>query len=142
MKFPHLACMAAIAVALAACQDRTPEAVPAAAGASAPAAPAPAPTPAAPALATDAWLGQWNGPEGTYLQLAGSGGQYEVTIRNLDGPRTFPGKAAGDARIEFERDGVKESLRATNGAETGMKWLSEKKNCLTVRSGEGYCRDS
>jgi len=137
MKFPHLACMAAIAVALAACQDRTPEAAPAAAGASAPAAPAPAP-----ALATDAWLGQWNGPEGTYLQLAGSGGQYEVTIRNLDGPRTFPGKAAGDARIEFERDGVKESLRATNGAETGMKWLSEKKNCLTVRSGEGYCRDS
>jgi hypothetical protein len=137
MKFPHLACMAAIAVALAACQDRTPEAAPAAAGASAPAAPAPAP-----ALATDAWLGQWNGPEGTYLQLAGSGGQYEVTIRNLDGPRTFPGKAAGDDRIEFERDGVKESLRATNGAETGMKWLSEKKNCLTVRSGEGYCRDS
>lgn len=137
MKFPHLACMAAIAVALAACQDRPPEAAPAAAGASAPAAPAPAP-----ALATDAWLGQWNGPEGTYLQLAGSGGQYEVTIRNLDGPRTFPGKAAGDARIEFERDGVKESLRATNGAETGMKWLSEKKNCLTVRSGEGYCRDS
>jgi len=131
MKFPHLACMAAIAVALAACQDRTPEA-----------APAPAPTPAAPAPATDAWLGQWNGPEGTYLRLAGSGGQYEVTIRNLDGPRTFPGKAAGDERIEFERDGVKESLRATHGAETGMKWLSEKKNCLTVRSGEGYCRDS
>ncbi len=131
MKFPHLACMGAIAVALAACQDRTPEALP-----------APAPTPAAPAPATDAWLGQWNGPEGTYLRLAGSGGQYEVTIRNLDGPRTFPGKAAGDERIEFERDGVKESLRATHGAETGMKWLSEKKSCLTVRSGEGYCRDS
>ena len=131
MKLPRLACIAAItgALALAACQDRTPEATPAA-GASTPAAPA-----------TDAWLGQWNGPEGTYLQLAGSGGQYEVTIRNLDGPRTFPGKAAGE-RIEFERDGVKESLRATNGAETGMKWLSEKKNCLTVRAGEGYCRDS
>ena len=139
MKLPRLACIAAItaAFALAACQDRTPEAAPAA-GASAPAAPAPAP---APAPATDAWLGQWNGPEGTYLQLAGSGGQYEVTIRNLDGPRSFPGKAAGE-RIEFERDGVKESLRASNGAETGMKWLSEKKNCLTVRAGEGYCRDS
>lgn len=137
MKFPRLACIAAITAALAACQDRTPEATPAA-GASTPAAPAPTP---APAPATDAWLGQWNGPEGTYLQLAGSGGQYEVTIRNLDGPRTFPGKAAGE-RIEFERDGVKESLHATNGAETGMKWLSEKKNCLTVRAGEGYCRDS
>lgn len=135
MKLPRLACIAAItgALALAACQERLPEAAPAA---GAPAAPAPAPAPA-----TDAWLGQWNGPEGTYLQLAGSGGQYEVTIRNLDGPRTFQGKAAGE-RIEFERDGVKESLRATNGAETGMKWLSEKKNCLTVRVGEGYCRDS
>ncbi len=88
----------------------------------------------------DKWLGQWNGPEGTFLALAGSGGQYEVTIRNLDGPRTFAGTASGD-RIEFQRDGVKESVRATNGAETGMKWLAEKKNCLTVRAGEGYCRD-
>jgi hypothetical protein len=139
MKLHRLACIAAItgALALAACQDRTPEAAPAA-GAGSPAGSAPAPVPAP---ATDAWLGQWNGPEGTYLQLAGSGGEYEVTIRNLDGPRTFPGKAVGE-RIEFERDGVKESLRATNGAETGMKWLSEKKNCVTVRAGEGYCRDS
>ncbi len=29
----------------------------------------------------------------------------------------------------------------TNGAETGMKWLSEKANCLTISPGEGYCRD-
>lgn len=126
MKIPRLACTAAMAGALAlvGCQDR-----------SAPVAPAPAPV-----AATDAWIGQWNGPEGTFLQLTGGGGKYEVTIRNLDGPRTFPGVAAGD-RIEFERDGVKENLRATNGAETGMKWLSEKTNCLTVRAGEGYCRD-
>ena len=58
----------------------------------------------------------------------------------LDGPRTFQGNAVGD-QIEFERNGIKESLRATNGAETGMKWLSEKSNCLTVRAGEGYCRE-
>ena len=88
----------------------------------------------------DKWLGKWNGPEGTFLQLAGSNGKYEVTIQNLDGPRTFPGQAVGN-HIEFERNGLKESLRATNGAETGMKWLSEKSNCLTVRAGEGYCRD-
>lgn len=89
---------------------------------------------------TDKWLGKWSGPEGTFLQLVGSNGKYEVTIQNLDGPRKFQGQAAGD-HVEFERNGVKESLRATNGAETGMKWLSEKSNCLTVRAGEGYCRD-
>ena len=93
-----------------------------------------------PALEADKWLGKWSAPEGTFLQLAGGNGKYEVTIQNLDGPRTFQGNAAGD-QIEFERNGIKESLRATNGAETGMKWLSEKSNCLTVRAGEGYCRD-
>lgn len=121
MNLPRLVLTAAMAWALAGCQDRFVQ--------------------TAPAPATDAWVGQWNGPEGTFLQLAASGGQYEITIRNLDGPRTFVGAAAGD-RIEFERDGVKETLRATHGAETGMKWLSEKKNCLTVRAGEGYCRDA
>lgn len=89
---------------------------------------------------TDQWLGKWTGPEGTFLQLAGVDGKYEITIQNLDGPRSFQGSAAGHA-VVFERDGQKESLRATNGAETGMKWLSEKTNCLTVRAGEGYCRD-
>lgn len=110
--------------------------------------PAPSPATSAPAAATtpspppatDKWLGKWTGPEGTFLQLAGGGGKYEVTVRNLDGPRTFPGSAEGD-RVVFERDGVKESLRATNGAETGMKWLDGKSDCLTVRAGEGYCRD-
>lgn len=92
------------------------------------------------ALVADKWLGKWNGPEGTFVQLTGSNGKYEVTVQNLDGPRTFRGQAVGD-RVEFERNGVKESLRATNGAETGMKWLSDKSNCLTVRTGEGYCRD-
>ena len=92
------------------------------------------------APATDKWHGKWSAPEGTFLQLAGGNGKYQVTIQNLDGPRTFQGNAVGD-QIEFERNGIKESLRATNGAETGMKWLSEKSNCLTIRAGEGYCRD-
>ena len=91
-------------------------------------------------VATDKWLGQWNGPEGTFLRLTGGQGKYEITIQNLDGPRSFKGSAVGD-QIQFERDGVKEFIRATNGAETGMKWLSDKSDCLTVRSGEGYCRD-
>ena len=90
--------------------------------------------------ATDEWLGQWNGPEGTFLRLEGGKGQYEITIQDLDGPKTFQGKAAGD-QIHFERNGVTESIRATGGVETGMKWLSEKSDCLTIRPGEGFCRD-
>jgi hypothetical protein len=92
------------------------------------------------APSTDKWLGRWIGPEGTFLQLAGGGGKYQITIQNLDGPRTFEGTTVGD-QIAFERNGVKEYLHATNGTETGMKWLSEKSDCLTVRLGEGYCRD-
>lgn len=89
---------------------------------------------------TDAWLGKWTGPEGTFLELAGGHGKYDVTVQNLDGPRKFEGRYA-DGGIEFDRDGARETIRATNGAETGMKWLADKKNCLTVRAGEGYCRD-
>lgn len=121
----------ALAGVLTGCQDRAAEAP------SGTATHAPAPNATA---APDRWLGTWNGPEGTFLRLAGGGGQYDITVQNLDGPRTFKGTAVGD-RIEFERDGTKESVRATGGVETGMKWLSEKKDCLTVRSGEGYCRD-
>ena len=89
---------------------------------------------------TDRWLGRWIGPEGTFLLLEGGNGTYEVTIQNLDGPRRFQGAAVGE-QIEFDRDGVKESLHATDGAGTGMKWLSDKANCLTIRVGEGFCRD-
>ena len=90
--------------------------------------------------ATDAWVGRWNGAEGTFLELAGNHGSYQIAVRNLDGPRVFAGEAVGD-RIQFERDGIKETIRATNGRDTGMKWLADKSNCLTVRPGEGYCRD-
>ncbi len=97
----------------------------------------PSPRPQPP---TDQWLGQWNGPEGTFLRLSGENGNYEITVRNLDGPRIFKGSAAGEG-VRFERDGIQETLRATNGRDTGMKWLADKSNCLTVRPGEGYCRD-
>jgi len=90
--------------------------------------------------ATDKWLGRWNGPEGTFLRLEGGNGRYGITIQDLDGPQTYQGSAVGD-QIQFERNGTKETIRATSGAETGMKWLSDKLNCLTIRPGEGYCRD-
>lgn len=125
-----MAC-ATLALLAAGCKDQSPVPAPVSAA---------SPSDAGAAPVTDQWLGKWNGPEGTFLQITGGNGRYEVTIQNLDGPRTFQAQAAGQ-QIAFEREGVKESLRATNGAETGMKWLSEKSNCLTVRTGEGYCRD-
>ncbi len=129
----------ALALALAACGDRdtAPTTAPAPT-----ASPEPSPTPPAPspAPATDQWIGQWNGPEGTFVRITGGSGHYEVTVQNLDGPRTFVGRTVGNT-IEFERDGQREVLRASNGEQTGMKWLAGKKDCLTVRAGEGYCRD-
>ena len=89
---------------------------------------------------TDAWVGRWNGPEGTYLDVAGGNGRYEITVKDLDRARTFPGSTVGD-HVEFQRDGTNESLRPTNGNDTGMKWLAGKTNCLTIKLGEGYCRD-
>ncbi len=92
------------------------------------------------AVHTDNWIGKWNGPEGTFLKITGGEGKYEITINDLDGSKTYTGINLGK-EIQFEREGVKELILATNGAETGMKWLGDKKDCLTVRVGEGYCRD-
>ncbi|MEJ7805428.1 MAG: hypothetical protein WKG03_05855 [Telluria sp.] len=85
-------------------------------------------------------LGRWNGPEGSFLLVEGEGGKYAVTVQNLDGPRTFDGKAAGEA-ITFLRDGTTMTIRPTNGAGTGMKWLAKRKDCVVIAPGEGYCRD-
>lgn len=87
----------------------------------------------------DRWLGEWSGPEGTSIEISGAGDGYRVTIRNLDGPRTFQGVRSASG-IAFERDGVGESIRAGTGAQTGMKWLADKSDCLVVKPGEGYCR--
>jgi hypothetical protein len=86
------------------------------------------------------WLGKWLGPEGTWLQIAQSGEEYTVTIMNLDAARRFAAVPTGTG-LSFERDGVRETLRATDGSGTGMKWLAGKTNCLVVRAGEGFCRD-
>lgn len=107
-------------------------------------APARAPAPAAAASASastiaDPWLGRWQGPEGTYLEIAGGPGTYKLSVSNLDGPRSFDAKA-GSNTLVFTRDGVLETLHPGTGPETGMKWLADKRDCLIVKSGEGYCR--
>jgi hypothetical protein len=89
--------------------------------------------------ATNVWLGRWDGPEGTFLQLSKTGDQYVVVIHDLNGPKSFDGFADGN-RIRFLRDGKTEYLSAGDGEATGMKWLADKEDCLLTRKGEGWCR--
>jgi hypothetical protein len=86
------------------------------------------------------WLGKWDGPEGTFLEISRDAPGFKITIRNLDGPRTFTGTPRNDG-LTFTRDGKTETIRAGNGEDTGMKWLLDKKNCLVIEKGEGYCRE-
>ncbi len=122
----------AMIVPVTACQDRNQPAA-------GPSSTTPAQTAAAANNQTDKWLGQWNGPEGTYLLLSKSGDKYIVKIQSLDGAQTYEGVSSGD-RIQFERGGKTESIRAGSGQETGMKWLLEEKTCLIIKTGEGFCR--
>jgi len=89
---------------------------------------------------TAAYTGKWTGPEGTALTILPNGKDYTVTVRNLDGPRDFAGSAVADG-IQFTRDGKTFVIHKGDGAATGMKWLADKKDCLIVETGEGYCRD-
>jgi hypothetical protein len=128
-----------LTVFLAACEDRNQ---PRGSSSSAPTNPPPQSATARPAAnnVTDQWLGKWIGPEGTYLVLTRNLDKYSVEIHSLDGPATYDGISAGDG-IEFRRNGKTEFIRAGSGYETGMKWLLDKKNCLIIRTGEGFCRD-
>lgn len=114
--------------ALAACDQQEKEAQ------------APAQSTPAPIVHVSEWLGRWDGPEGTYLDIAEREIGYEITIANLDGPRKFDGTGKEDS-IVFTRDGEVLSIHAGTGDDTGMKWLVDKKYCLIVKTGEGYCRD-
>ena len=86
------------------------------------------------------WLGKWIGPEGTFLQLSPQREGYRIVIQSLDARRSVMDTAIRQDRIQFRRDGKTRQIRAGNGRDTGMKWLSEKQNCLIVEVGEGYCR--
>jgi hypothetical protein len=88
----------------------------------------------------DQWLGKWIGPEGTYLQLSKSADHYTVLIQSLDGRNAYQGNSTPSG-IEFQRDGKTETIHAGIGQDTGMKWLLDKKNCLVIHTGEGFCRD-
>lgn len=142
----------AVALLLSACKapsSDAPSAPVAPEATAAPAAPAaevvtePAAEPAPPQAlvpAASEWVGKWIGPEGTFLELSEADGAYTVKIQSLDGAATYDAVAIED-RVEFQRNGTTETIRASSGAETGMKWLLDKKDCLTIKTGEGFCRD-
>lgn len=88
----------------------------------------------------EGWLGKWAGPEGTYLDIKRNENSYQLTIADLDGPKTFKGQPGLDG-ISFTRNGLKELVSSGTGSQTGMKWLADKKNCLIIRTGEGFCRN-
>lgn len=89
--------------------------------------------------AADAWLGKWTGPEGTYLVLNKMDDGYDVVIQSLDKIESFKGTADGMG-VKFMRNNREEKIFHGDGAATGMKWLMDKKDCLVIRTGEGYCR--
>lgn len=112
--------------------------------AEAPAAAPETPDSAPPSLVTDTWLGKWTGPEGLFLEIkpGAAAGAYTLTLKdNLDTQADYPAQASGDT-ITFTRAGKGETIRGGTGAETGFKYLAEKRDCLiVVANTEGYCRD-
>ena len=95
---------------------------------------------------TDQWVGKWMGVEGLHLTIAKDDsigrGHYILTMQyglDADDSGTFKGEAAEDG-IAFTRPDGPQLLRAGDGEATGLKWLADKKDCLIVATGEGYCR--
>lgn len=91
----------------------------------------------------DGWVGRWRGVEGLNLVIAKgeAPGTYSLDMQySLDDKGVFVGTATA-AGIAFTRPDGAQVLRPTDGDATGLKWLAGKKDCLTVKQGEGYCRD-
>ncbi|MGB9097997.1 hypothetical protein [Erwinia sp.] len=109
-------------------------------------APAASEAPSASSSPAAGWVGKWVGVEGLSLTIskdeALGEGNYLLTMQySLDATDkgTFKGKATPQG-MTFTRPDGEHTLRAGDGAATGLKWLAEKKDCLVVQPGEGYCR--
>lgn len=88
------------------------------------------------------WAGKWIGPEGLYViirPLEDSSVELEMQS-DLDMLGTYAGSITPEG-ISFERGGQMLLLKPSSGADTGLKYLSGRTNCLMVQPGEGYCRD-
>ena len=147
-----------VVTALAACSDRQPAAdiSPPVDGSTAAATEptsvtseaATSPSPPAPPTVADAvtpqtdYLGRWTGVEGMYVVVAANpaGGVTLDMQWDLDNKGTFDGSVTVEG-LRFTRNDVGEIAVHTNGEATGLKYLAGKQDCLTVKLGEGYCRD-
>ncbi len=87
------------------------------------------------------WNGIWVGVEGLVLIIApgATADTRKLKITLLDGTKDYVGTVKGD-EIDFTRDGKVETIHAGTGAETGLKYLADKDDCLIIKSGEGFCR--
>lgn len=108
--------------------------------------PAPIPVPAALPAPTSTPIagdlsGRWTGVEGMHLDISRAGpASWRLAMQyDLDHKGVFEGLVEGDG-VVFVRNGIKETLRRSDGAATGLKWLDGKRDCLMVKPGEGYCR--
>lgn len=104
--------------------------------------PATPPTPADSAKTEADYVGRWTGVEGMYLVVAAKpGGGVSLDMQwDLDNKGTFDGSVTAEG-LRFTRNGVAETAVHTDGDATGLKYLAGKQDCLTVKPGEGYCRD-
>ncbi len=102
---------------------------------------APAET-ATPSLDVAGWAGKWTGPEGMYATITpGADGKVSLEMQSdLDTKGTYEGTASAEG-ISFKRGEETLVLKMATGDETGLKYLAGKKDCLMVKSGEGYCRN-
>jgi len=103
--------------------------------------PTPGATDAA-APGAQAYLGRWVGVEGMYLNVTEPvAGEVKLEMQyDLDNKGRYTGTVTPEG-IRFKRGADTLLLRPSDGDATGLKWLAGKKDCLTVKSGEGYCRD-
>jgi hypothetical protein len=101
-------------------------------------------TPSISARSRTDYLGRWRGVEGLNLVVtprAGDAAAVTLAMQwSLDDKGTYDGTVTAEG-IAFDRAGAHELLRPTDGAATGLKYLDGKRDCLTVKPGEGYCRD-
>lgn len=89
-----------------------------------------------------AWAGKWTGPEGMFATVTpAADGKVSLEMQSdLDTKGSYEGTATADG-ISFKRGEETLVLKKATGDETGLKYLAGKKDCLMVKSGEGYCRD-
>lgn len=88
------------------------------------------------------WAGKWTGVEGMVATITPTEpGKYKLEMQSdLDTKGSYDGEDS-EHGITFKRGDEELSLRSGSGDETGLKYLAGKKDCLIVKSGEGYCRD-